>query len=57
MREETNAWLTRVVLGERTPHATAAEAHDRLMLTVAMGLSAAKRCAISLPITAKDLTR
>ena len=55
MREETNAWISRVATGERTPHATAAEPHDRLMLTKAMDFSAAKRCAIPLPITPKDL--
>ncbi len=57
MREETNTWLSRVSLGEPTPHAAAAEAHDRLMLTKAMDLSAAKRCAIPLPITPQDLTQ
>jgi hypothetical protein len=55
MREETNAWYTRIALRQQTPHATAAEAHNRLMLTKAMDLSAAKKCAIPLPITPKDL--
>lgn len=55
MREETIAWLTRVAAGGVTPHATAADAHDRLMLTKAMDLSAARRCPISLPIGPKDL--
>jgi len=55
MREETNAWLSRVSSGEATPHATAAEAHDRLMLTKAMDLSAAKKSPIRLPISPKDL--
>ncbi len=55
MREATNAWYSRIALGQQTPHATAAEAHNRLMLTKAMDLSAAKKCAIPLPITPKDL--
>ena len=33
MREETNSWLNRVALGLDTQAATAAEAHNRLMLT------------------------
>jgi predicted dehydrogenase len=54
MREETNAWLSRLALGHPTPHATAAEAHDRLMLTKAMDLSARLRRAVAMPITPDD---
>jgi predicted dehydrogenase len=54
MREETQAWLGRVALGHATPHATAAEAHDRLMLTKAMDLSARRRRPVPLPITPDD---
>jgi len=54
MREETNAWLSRVALGVPTPHATAAEAHNRLMLTKALDLSARRRRAVALPITPED---
>ena len=57
MREETNSWLSRLALGHPTPHATAAEAHNRLMLTKAMDLSARRKCAIPLPITPEDETR
>ncbi len=57
MREETNAWLARVALGHATPHATAAEAHDRLVLTKAMDLSARLRRPIPLPITPDDEAR
>ncbi len=57
MREETNSWLSRLALGHPTPHATAAEAHNRLMLTKAMDLSARRQCAIPLPITPEDETR
>ncbi len=57
MREETNSWLSRLALGHPTPHATAAEAHNRLMLTKAMDLSARRKCPIPLPITAEDEPR
>ncbi len=51
MREETEQWLNRVSLGLPTQHATAAEAHDRLMLTKAFDLSARLKKPVSLPIT------
>lgn len=54
MREETNAWLTRLALGHATPHATAREAHDRLMLTKALDLSARRKQPVALPITPED---
>jgi len=54
MREETEQWLNRVSLGLTTQHATAAEAHNRLMLTKAFDLSARLKRAIPLPITAED---
>jgi myo-inositol 2-dehydrogenase / D-chiro-inositol 1-dehydrogenase len=54
MREETEQWLNRVALGLTTQHATAAEAHDRLMLTKAFDLSARLKKAIPLPISAED---
>src|SRR5205807_8474444 len=40
MREETEQWLNRISMGLPTQHATAAEAHNRLMLTKAFDLSA-----------------
>jgi myo-inositol 2-dehydrogenase / D-chiro-inositol 1-dehydrogenase len=51
MREETEQWLNRLAMGAATQHATAAEAHNRLMLTKAFDLSARLKKAISLPIT------
>jgi len=54
MREETEQWLNRVSLGLATQHATAAEAHDRLMLTKAFDKSAKLRRAIPLPIESED---
>jgi myo-inositol 2-dehydrogenase/D-chiro-inositol 1-dehydrogenase len=54
MREETEQWLNRLAMRLPTQHATAAEAHNRLMLTKAFDLSAKKKKAISLPITAEE---
>ena len=54
MREETEQWLNRVSMGHATQHATAAEAHDRLMLTKAFDLSAKLKRAVPLPITSEE---
>jgi myo-inositol 2-dehydrogenase / D-chiro-inositol 1-dehydrogenase len=54
MREETEQWLNRVCLGLPTQHATAAEAHNRLMLTKAFDLSAKLKRAVPLPIAAEQ---
>jgi predicted dehydrogenase len=49
MREETISWLLRLSTGLPTHHATAAEAHNRLMLTKALDLSAKRRTPIEVP--------
>src|SRR5712672_625090 len=54
MREETEQWLNRLAMGVATQHASAAEAHNRLMLTKAFDLSARLKRAVPLPITAMD---
>ena len=54
MREEMEQWLNRISMQLPTQHATAAEAHHRLMLTKAFDLSARTKRAIPLPITASD---
>src|SRR5256886_2111847 len=54
MRDETEQWLNRLSMGLPTQHATAAEAHDRLMLTKAFDLSAREKHAIALPPRAGD---
>ena len=36
MREETNCWFGRIHTGLKTPHASAAEGHRNLLLTMAM---------------------
>jgi len=54
MREETESWLNHVSLGLPTHAATAAEAHNRLMLTKALDLSARLKRPVQLPISAQD---
>ena len=54
MREETEQWLNRLAMGLPTQHATAEEAHDRLMLSKAFDLSARLKRAIALPLGASD---
>ncbi|WP_200832487.1 Gfo/Idh/MocA family protein [Candidatus Halocynthiibacter alkanivorans] len=55
MREETNSWFQRLYTGQSTPHATAADGHRNLMLTMAMDLSAREGKVISLPVTPEQL--
>src|SRR4051794_8408097 len=54
MADETVSWLNRVALGVPTQHATAAEAHNRLMLTKALDLSAKRRAPVRLPLEPGD---
>ena len=54
MREETEQWLNRISLGLPTQHASAAEAHDRLMLTKAFDKSARLKRPIALPIESEE---
>jgi myo-inositol 2-dehydrogenase/D-chiro-inositol 1-dehydrogenase len=54
MRDETESWLNRVALGAPTQHATAREAHNRLMLTKALDLSAKRQTPVSLPLSPTD---
>ena len=55
MRDETESWLTRLSMRVPTQHATAAEAHNRLMLTKAFDLSAREKRAVALPIRADEV--
>src|SRR5580698_5339055 len=50
MADETVSWLNRVSLGLPTQAATAAEAHNRLMLTKALDLSAKLKQPVKLPL-------
>lgn len=52
LREETVEWLNRLSLGVPTHHATVIEAHDRLMLTKAIDLSAHLGRPVELPLDA-----
>jgi len=49
MREETNAWYQRIYTGASTPHATAADGHRNLLMTMAMDLSAKRSAPVALP--------
>jgi len=55
MREETNTWFQRIYNKKPTPHATAAEGHRNLMLTMAMDLSAKTGKEVKLPISPEEL--
>lgn len=55
MREETNAWFTRLVSGVETPHATAADGHRNLLLTLAFDVSAARGSEVELPADPAEL--
>ena len=55
MREETNSWYQRVYTGQPTPHATAADGHRNLLLTMAMDLSARRGQKVSLPVSPAEL--
>lgn len=55
MREESNAWLAHLYTGVEMPHATGAEGHRNLMLTMACDLSAKRKKAVALPIEPEEL--
>jgi hypothetical protein len=57
MREETNSWFTRLCTGLNTPHASAADGHRNLILTMAMDLSAERGEKIDLPVDLDELNR
>ena len=54
MKEETIAWFTRIMMGLESPHATVADGHRNLMLTMAMDRSAKLGKEIALPIDPED---
>jgi len=55
MREETATWFNRLSNGVSTPHATAAEGHRNLLLTMAMDYSARLGQPVSLPADPEEL--
>lgn len=50
MREETRSWFDRLYLGVETPHTTAIEGHENLMLCLAMDYSARIGKPVRLPL-------
>jgi predicted dehydrogenase len=55
MREETNTWFQRIYNNKPTPHATAADGHRNLLMTMAMDLSARRGKEIAYPVSAEEL--
>ena len=55
LREESNSWFQRIYSNKATPHATAAEGHRNLLLTMAMDLSAKRGEEVELPIDPAEL--
>ena len=54
MKEETLSWFARIMMGIETPHASAADGHRNLLLTMAMDRSAELEKEIPLPIEPDD---
>lgn len=57
MREETNSWYQRIYTGQSTPHATAADGHRNLLMTMAMDLSSRRGVSVDLPADPDELMR
>jgi predicted dehydrogenase len=57
MREETNSWYQRIYAGQSTPHATAADGHRNLLMTMAMDVSAKRGLPVDLPADPDELMR
>lgn len=55
MREETVSWFQRIYAGVQTPHATAADGHRNLLLTMAMDLAAKRGEPVALPVDPDEL--
>ena len=55
MKEETLSWFGRIMMGTETPHATAADGHRNLLLTLAMDRSARLGKEVGLPIDPEAL--
>lgn len=57
MREETNAWYQRIYTGQSTPHATAADGHRNLLMTMAMDVSAKRGVPVDLPVDPDEIMK
>ncbi len=55
MRDETMTWFDRLAKGHETHHATAADGHRNLLLTMAMDLSARRGAPVKLPVDPEEL--
>ena len=50
MREETVSWYQRLYMDMETPHATAADGHRNLLMTMAMDLASKKNERLDMPV-------
>lgn len=57
VREETNAWFQRLYMGQDTPHTSAREGHQNLLLCMAIDLSAKRGERLALPLETDDFYR
>ena len=57
VREETNSWFQRLYMGQETPHTTAGEGHQNLLLCMAIDLSAKRGEKLALPLETADFYR
>ena len=57
LREETNAWFQRLYVGLETPHTTAREGHENLLLCMAIDLAAARGERLELPLALDEFPR
>jgi len=55
MRDETMTWFDHLAKGHATHHATAADGHRNLLLTMAMDLAARRGTPVRLPVTPEEL--
>jgi len=57
LREETNAWFQRLYVGLETPHTTAREGHENLLLCMAIDLAATRGERQELPLALDEFPR
>ncbi|MBO6783062.1 MAG: Gfo/Idh/MocA family oxidoreductase [Alphaproteobacteria bacterium] len=57
LREETNAWFQRLHTGLDTPHTSAREGHENLLLCMAIDIAAARGERLDLPLALEQYAR
>jgi myo-inositol 2-dehydrogenase/D-chiro-inositol 1-dehydrogenase len=57
VREETNSWFQRLYVGQKTPHTTAREGHENLLLCMAIDLAAERGTRLDLPLDLSEYER